>query len=167
MKFKLILTVTVILLFSSCLTGGYDSTELSKEEMTVSKIIELESSKDDLYVSSNLWLAEYFKSAEAVIEVQDKEAGLLMGKGMISSSNFFGTNYFRFTVKIETKENKARISLIALDQTTDVSSFASGSYTPSTSYISATTWNDYLKAEFGGIMGKYKKYISNYTTSDW
>ena len=40
-------------------------------------------SASDLYVRANEWFAKTFNSANAVIQMQDKEAGKIIGKGYV------------------------------------------------------------------------------------
>ena len=52
--------------------------------ITYSEVIETPGvSKNDLYLRANTWFTRTFKSAKSVLELQDKEAGKLIGKGLI------------------------------------------------------------------------------------
>lgn len=52
--------------------------------ITYSEVIEVSGvSKNDLYVRANTWFTRTFKSAKSVLELQDKEAGKLIGKGVL------------------------------------------------------------------------------------
>ncbi|MFN8347473.1 MAG: DUF4468 domain-containing protein [Spirosomataceae bacterium] len=52
--------------------------------ITYSEVIEVPNvSKDELYLRANTWLSRAFKSAKAVIDVQDKEAGKIIAKGNV------------------------------------------------------------------------------------
>lgn len=55
--------------------------------ITYSEVIEIPStSKDELYLRANTWLSRAFKSAKAVIDFQDKEAGKIIAKGNIGTT---------------------------------------------------------------------------------
>ena len=69
-------------------------------------------SKSDLYVKANQWLAKTFNSAKAVIQIQDKEAGKIIGKGaVITMAGVFNNVEYvtRYTIFIDVKDNKYRI----------------------------------------------------------
>jgi len=42
-------------------------------------------SKDQIFTSTKIWIAENFRSAKSVIEYENKEEGTLIGKGAIPS----------------------------------------------------------------------------------
>jgi hypothetical protein len=52
--------------------------------ITYSEVIETpDVSKNELYLRANTWFTRTFKSAKAVLELQDKEAGKLIGNGQL------------------------------------------------------------------------------------
>jgi hypothetical protein len=68
-----------------------------------------------IYQKLNQWMVENYRSSEDVIELQDKDAGLLMGKGIgtINIINRFGSQAqkdIRYTFKIEIKEYRYRMT---------------------------------------------------------
>lgn len=73
--------------------------------------------QNDLYVKANEWMAKTFVSAKEVIQMQDKEAGKLIGKGIIETPvlNAYGTNigvdYVHYTISIDVKEGRYRCIL--------------------------------------------------------
>ena len=75
--------------------------------------VDLEDTKDVVYSKSKLFVAERWKSAKAVTEFDDKEAGIIMLKPLtiesvvISMSEYKYT--FEYTVKLFQKENKSRL----------------------------------------------------------
>lgn len=79
--------VLVFLLFAVSTAFGQkykidDDTKL----ITYSEVVEVPNvSKDELYLRANTWLSRAFKSAKAVIDVQDKEAGKIIAKGNITT----------------------------------------------------------------------------------
>ena len=55
--------------------------------------------KDELFVKANEWIALAFKNANAVIQVKDKEAGKLVGKGTMQC--MYGTRAWAFPITVQ------------------------------------------------------------------
>ena len=107
-------TVASIMLLSF---AGYAqaASDLSRE---VSQIVEMPNMQQkQIYDASKIWIAKNFKSANSVIQYEDASTGTIVGKGSMDfpcSSNWdcmahANENIF-FTLKIDTKENKARLT---------------------------------------------------------
>lgn len=72
--------------------------------------------KDQLFTAAKIWMVNTYVSAEDVIQSEDKEVGLIIGKGVgsISGSKILGTTNvikIKYTLKIEFKEGKYRASV--------------------------------------------------------
>lgn len=68
--------------------------------------------KDELYVKAHSWMAKTFNSANAVIQMQDKEAGKLIGKALFSDikgQNGLCCEIINYTVTIDVKEGRYRV----------------------------------------------------------
>lgn len=81
----------------------------------------------DLYTKAKLWIAENFKSANDVIQLDSPETGSIICKG-IYVQNAGTLTEFRghFTFKIEAKDNRFRYTITVTDirsGTKDVSSY--------------------------------------------
>ena len=85
--------------------------------LTYTQVIEAPGkTKEQLYILLNYWYSATFSSGEAVIQLNDKDAGVIIGKGFIESiaSHTGGMN--RYTVHLEPiiktdiKDNKIRIT---------------------------------------------------------
>jgi hypothetical protein len=80
----------------------------------------IKGSKDELFLKAKSWLVHEFKSANDVIQLSDKEAGKLIGKGYfeyIHDGGLFGYNTIDkiwFTVTINVKQDKDRIIISEL-----------------------------------------------------
>jgi len=86
--------------------------ELSPEEQVIQKVIEVQKPKDELFLLSLDWISKTFRSAKAVVDFQDKEAGKIIGKASIPVTYNFGmVNDTFFNYTIEVKDNKARITI--------------------------------------------------------
>lgn len=73
-------------------------------------------SSSDIYLRSKLWFVENFKNAGAVIQMDDENRGIIIGKGntKIQSKGRMGStfeNRMDFTLKVEVKDQKYRITV--------------------------------------------------------
>jgi len=79
-------------------------------------IIEQEGAKDDLYVAGLSWLASTYKSGKSVIEVKDKEGGLIMGNARTKdlytkvpmTMGKHNVGHFRYSITLNFKDGKYR-----------------------------------------------------------
>ncbi len=106
---KLLGLLLFSIFFSSCMSAP---AILPPDQLIIRRVIEVQKPKEELYSISMNWMAKTFKSAKAVIEYQDKEEGKIIGKGMMVVKYGLGipADTF-FTLTIETKDNKLRISV--------------------------------------------------------
>ncbi len=83
-----------------------------------SDVVQVEGvSTTELYTRAKLWFAEAFRDSKHVLEVEDKEAGLLVGKGtmpyepssIMQSGGMKG--HISFTVKIMIKDGRYKYSI--------------------------------------------------------
>ncbi|NBW38841.1 MAG: DUF4468 domain-containing protein [Cytophagia bacterium] len=84
------------------------------EKINFSEIVVVDSaSQDELYTKAKIWLAEKFISANDVIQFDDKENGIVIGKGAIrTKENGMAAliKNWRFTVKIQVKDGKYKVN---------------------------------------------------------
>lgn len=107
----------LVLLSPLCTTTAY--AEKGDVITELKQVVEFSDiNKNSLYSASKQWIATSFKSANSVIQMDDKEEGVLIGKGNIdypctgNSWQCGGLSgaFIKFTIKIETKDNKARVT---------------------------------------------------------
>ncbi|CAM0689807.1 MULTISPECIES: DUF4468 domain-containing protein [Acinetobacter calcoaceticus/baumannii complex] len=74
-------------------------------------------SKNQIFNTSKIWIAKSFKSSNSVIQYEDSATGTIVGKGNMQfpcqgtwSCMAHKDDILVFTIKIDTKDNKARIS---------------------------------------------------------
>ena len=72
--------------------------------------------KDALFAASKKWIADNYKSAEAVIQSEDKASGQIIGKGMCTVVFSEGAllafgNDFKYSIQIDVKDNKCRFRI--------------------------------------------------------
>lgn len=85
--------------------------------LTYTQIIEApDKTKEQLYILLNYWYSATFYSGKAVIQLNDKDAGVIIGKGFIEeiASHTGGMNQYIVhlepIIKTEIKDNKIRIT---------------------------------------------------------
>lgn len=103
-----------LVIFCGC-AGTYE--KITPEQARFEKIYQTNIPKDKIYEKCLQWIAQYFKSAKAVLEYQDKEAGKIIGNGTTNILNVMVEIPVTFTMEITIKEGKFRIvfdNLIAL-----------------------------------------------------
>src|SRR5699024_3353670 len=88
---------------------------LGEEVVTFQRVVEAPgNSRDEIYSGTKIWIAENFKSAKAVIELDSKEDGLLIGNGRTAypcdGSDCFGTGgqTVSFTMRVDMQDDRFR-----------------------------------------------------------
>lgn len=76
-------------------------------------------SKIELFNRAKIWFVNEYKSAKDVIQMEDKDAGVIMGKGIAEVSyvmNFMASNYANIyhTVKVYVKDGKFKYEITGL-----------------------------------------------------
>jgi len=114
--------IGVIIMMSACATT---QTVLPPEQLQIQEIIEANRPQNELYVLTMEWMAKAFKSSKAVIQYEDKEAGMIVGKGFLEVQYMgeFAKGlleaameersepvYTWFTLTVEVKDNKTRVT---------------------------------------------------------
>lgn len=108
---------TIIPIFTVFLLSCAPPLVQFKEEDNLVQVYEdVTGTKAELYLKANNWMIETFRDAESVIQHNDKEEGVVIGKylmaGTVQRSNY-GTSDSRVyaIIDIRVKENKARIEI--------------------------------------------------------
>jgi hypothetical protein len=87
---------------------------LAAEPFQVQIIKSVPLAKDEIYSQTLIWMAENFKSSKSVIDMKDKELGVIIGNGAVDvnlGSKFLPVNNtFTFKMKVEMKDNKLRLT---------------------------------------------------------
>ncbi len=89
----------------------------SQEKLSFDKVINVEGvDKQSLYVGVKEWFGLTFKSAKSVIEVDDKDAALIIGNSNVDygRSNIMYacyTGWLKFTIKIQCRDGRFRVEL--------------------------------------------------------
>lgn len=98
-----------IILILICLTTNlFGQVSIPKDT-----VFNVDKNKDELYANAKMVIAESFKSAQDVIQNDDKENYVILVKGSIPETITLSlqtlTYYFKFTTKIYIKDSKCRI----------------------------------------------------------
>ncbi|WP_296244736.1 MULTISPECIES: DUF4468 domain-containing protein [unclassified Psychrobacter] len=98
-------------------TGCATMEQVKQPPMTqYQKVIDIpNTSKDEVYEGARQWFAKSFRDSNSVLRYQDKESGSIIGKGnakmSCSGMACIGTpRNLQFTVKVDAKDNRARIT---------------------------------------------------------
>lgn len=109
---NLIATFGVALVMSGC--AGMQP--VAEADRTFDRVVEAPSySKDQIYTSTKIWIAENFKSAKSVIELDSKEDGIIIGNGIIqypcSGMECLAKSDWKvpFTMRVDMKDQKFKI----------------------------------------------------------
>lgn len=87
---------------------------VKSQKYDIDKIITVDStSKEVLYYRAMEWLSTTYKSANDVIQMNDKEQGVIIGKGAIKTyvkvlGNYEDAGLVYYTIKLSFKHNKYR-----------------------------------------------------------
>lgn len=105
----------ILILFSLIIIS---LTTNAQNPIKVDTIITIDNiSKDDMFVKASTWIAQKYNSAQDVIQYSDKEAGVIICKGVFHHefgsrglySQFYG--YIDYTLSIKFKDEKFRITI--------------------------------------------------------
>lgn len=85
-------------------------TKLDYNNHDFSVVVEVEATKDDLFNRARLWFAEAFKDSRKVLELEDRESGILRATGW-TSCNTNTEIEFWFTVTVKFKDGRYKMEL--------------------------------------------------------
>ena len=144
--------------------------------LQVAEIIDIENtSKDVIFERSKVWLAKSFKSAINVIQYTNKETGSIIGKGNIKypCSGFFDCEAFKasivdFTIKIDTKDNKVRITFEDIIRHTPRSIVNGTVLSGGDFQITSDKQKKQVETKLNEVIGSYKiDILSQQTDENW
>jgi len=107
---KLILTFTIFTAISMTVYG--------QDTLTYTEVVQVDSvSKDELYNRAKLWLATAYNRSSDVLQMEDKDAGQIIGKAIIkyNPTVFSGSEQtkgtIKYTIKIFVKEGRYKYEI--------------------------------------------------------
>ena len=127
----------------------------AQENLIFEKVIQSDSiGKSLLYVTINDWFASTYNSANDVIQMSDKDAGIIIGNGSMSYAKK-GMSYqcysgnIKYTIKVYVKDNRYKVVLTNFNHSAKVG------HSPLCSFGGLTT------ADVYATKGMSKKYHNN------
>jgi hypothetical protein len=117
--------------------------------------------KPQIHVAARNWLALTFQDAKQVIEVDDREAGRIIGRGAVEVSSIGIVSPVRFTVMIESKDGRLRTTYQDFE--------IRGSYTGQWAPVRSDGMNNYpekVTARLKELDASLVKYVSSSASDD-
>jgi len=109
--------LVAILGVALALNGCAGMQPVAETDRTFERVVESPGySKNQIYNSTKIWVAENFKSAKSVIELDSKEDGIIIGNGVIqypcSGMECMAKSNWKvpFTMRVDMKDQKFKIS---------------------------------------------------------
>ena len=159
-----LLSMGAVIAAISITTGCSTMEQMKNPPMTeYQKIVELpNTSQNDVYEGARQWFAKSFRDSNSVLKYQDKETGVIIGKGNTklpcSGFNCLGSpRDLQFTVKVDSKPNRARVTFSDLVAYTPAQ-YISGVYNP------ATTTPLYFDADKASAQKIFDETVSQFSS---
>ena len=167
MKQFLIVSLFVI---SSC-TSSKESTIVKQPypapfEFTL--LDTLSGTKEELYIKAFEWVSRTYGSAKAVIDMQDKEAGKIIGKAIVDLDGLKNlSGKVKYLIAIDTKDGKYRCTISNFDHSGTVSYTRYGPFS-SRSYGDLNKEKFVYKSQNYNRMVEDKRFylLKNYVSQD-
>ena len=117
-KIKQLFFCSVFTLLSVSIVFGQNETptlpiDSSSGKITYTQVVMLKDSisKDELFSRAKISLAHLFKDSKSVIQTEDKESGIIIGKGAMSvtyksAGTVFDAGYIHYTLTLAMKQSK-------------------------------------------------------------
>lgn len=137
----------------------------AQENLTFEKVIETDSvGKTMIFATINDWFATTYNSANDVIQMADKDAGIIIGNGSMSFS--YGgifylcyEGYIKYTIKVYIKENRYKIVLTNFNHSSENSpECALGVITTADFYTTTGMSKKFHNKVWAGIKVKAEQY---------
>lgn len=151
MKKTILLLLPLLMIAISCAT----EMKAVNEDMRIQRVVTATGDQDELFRLSNEWMAKTFRESSEVIQYQDKEEGVIVGKGFTKSKVGLANFNFWFTMTIESKDQKARVTI------EDV--YGEDTIIDTTLTVTSAQLRDKeyaeLRAKFDGFIDDYAQYV--------
>lgn len=86
---------------------------LKNQQIFYQEVVEVYGNKQEIYLKARKWFVDHFKNAKSVLQIEDKDEGVLTGKALHSYKFDSGVNSSNvsiyFTLNVEIKDGRYRI----------------------------------------------------------
>ncbi len=104
--YLLLIVFAIVTLCTSCATIYKDDISSFSQIITVAG-----KTKDELFVSAASWFVDSFKDSKSVLEISDKQSGLLKGKYTTEVAQGLTSMIIESIITVETKDGKVRLTI--------------------------------------------------------
>jgi hypothetical protein len=153
MKNEGFVSAGVLLAFALVFNGCASYEKVADQNSEISKIYDIELSKDEIFDGSLQFIAENFTSAKSVIEYQDRDAGRIIGNGSTKVSDGLMDRDATFTMVIDIKDNRYRVSFRSLQ-------YKAGTAIPWGPIEYKTPYDD-IAAQLNSLADRLRTYLSS------
>ena len=104
-----------LLLFVSM---GYFFSSYGQEKLTFSKVIEVKDvDKTSIYISLRDWISTYYRDTQEVLQMDDKDAGIIIGKAIfLYSMNKLAYAAYEgkiwYSIKLQVKDGRFKVEML-------------------------------------------------------
>jgi hypothetical protein len=113
MRMKRISLIVIVCFFTlSCMPfipPGATTPARQEDFQGFKRVFEVNQTKDQIFSSAKSWVARSYRSAQKVIDLEDRENGQIICKGTIAYMPGYGS-YLYYTMVIDIKDYKYRVS---------------------------------------------------------
>ena len=107
--------IILVIILTTIAVNAQTISEIPKKNLSFEKVIQTENiNKTDLFISVNEWFATSYNSANDVIQMSDKEAGKIIGKGVMNCNMDGNSSYdgkINYTINVAIKDNRYKVIL--------------------------------------------------------
>lgn len=158
-----------ILLLLAIFTGCATTSSLnlptdSNGRVEYQGVVEADKTQEEIHSAAREWAARNFKSAQNVIQLDDKEAGNLIAKGNLGRYTVSLAGYYtvNFTLQVESKDGRFRYTL---DQFTGT--HTAGVEDPLSQIKLNENEGKRLKSDINNLIESLTKSIKGDNTEEW
>lgn len=177
---KLILTTAIIVIASITSIAQLLPVDPESKLITYSEVVQIDNvSKDELYSRANEWFAKYYKSANAVLQMNNQENGKLVGKPLTTVfvtalGREYEIGHVKYTITISCKDGRYKYEIT--DFMHDAGAIQTGSVGPlekeKTGMLSPNNkqWHqikENTNEKMLALIADMKKSMSTKTEADW
>jgi hypothetical protein len=150
---KTVCFILLIFFLSSC--TSYKLVTAPK----VNEFIDVQGTKDELYIKANQWIVRTFKDAKSVIQFQDKAEGKIMGKYLMHSTTY-GGGFGLYSTAISSVDVYSLITISVKDNATKIDIEPMGEWKYDSSGVTIFNYSpEKAQRDINTLIQDYKKFI--------